>query len=222
MNIILKWLLKTSASDYMIRTCSSYLRIAFMCLLFAGCKKTKDSGGQDNPSTVQYESDSENVIANTARGWFVQYLGKCCDDFQTSCELPPVMMNGPHEQLASLATPLRISLKVANNGFARIVNPRKVDIIFSDKTTGDKYTIDIDGDGRGNRLWLPGAGEEKNILIEKVLPAAITPGSCDLHLNLPDPYPRLHERPEYSIQLANKNIWEATTGYNKLLQSITI
>ncbi len=221
-NIILGWLLKISASDYMIKTCSSYLRIAFMCLLFAGCIKTKDSGGQDNPSTGQYEADSENVIVNPARGWFVQYLGECCYDFQTSCNLPPVSMNSPHEPLASLATPLRISLKVANDGFARILTPRKVEIILRNKTTGDKYTIDVNGDGRGNRLWIPGAGEEKNLLIEKAVPAAITPGSYDLHLNLPNPYPRLHERPEYCIQLTNKNIWEATTGYNKLLQSITI
>ncbi|WP_252864943.1 DUF4832 domain-containing protein [Capnocytophaga ochracea] len=34
-------------------------------------------------------------------------------------------------------------------------------------------------------------------------------------MNLPDPYQSLAHRPEYSIRLANKGIWEAQTGYNK-------
>lgn len=117
---------------------------------------------------------------------------------------------------------LRVTLKVANDGWARIMNPRKVEIILREKTTGEKYTVEFDGDGRGNRLWLPGPGEEKELAISKPLPTTIKLGSYDLLLNLADPYPKLHDRPDYSIRVANNNIWEAETGYNKLLQSITI
>jgi hypothetical protein len=35
-------------------------------------------------------------------------------------------------------------------------------------------------------------------------------------LALPDPKPNLYDRPEYAIQLANKNVWEVTTGFNNL------
>jgi len=110
----------------------------------------------------------------------------------------------------------KIALKMANDGWARIMNPRKVEIIFKNKTTGEKQVIDIDGDGRGNRLWLPGPGETKTLEISKPLPEGIPAGEYDLFLNLPDPYPSLHDRPEYSIRLANKEIWNAVTGYNSL------
>jgi hypothetical protein len=115
-----------------------------------------------------------------------------------------------------------MSMKLANDGWARIMNPRKVEIIFKNRATGNKYVIDIDGDGRGNRLWLPGPGESKALEISKPLPAGIVAGEYDLFLNLPDPYPSIHDRPEYSIRLANKDVWDEATGYNSLLCATTI
>jgi hypothetical protein len=114
-----------------------------------------------------------------------------------------------------------MSIKMTNDGFARIMNPRKVEIIFRNRDSGKKYVMDIDN-GKGNRLWLPGAGETKTLNISKNLPTGIQPGNYDLLLNLPDPYPSIHDRPEYSIRLANKDIWEEQTGYNSLLASIKI
>jgi len=35
-------------------------------------------------------------------------------------------------------------------------------------------------------------------------------------LHLPDEYASIAARPEYSIRLANNDVWEANTGYNKL------
>jgi len=37
-------------------------------------------------------------------------------------------------------------------------------------------------------------------------------------LSLPDPETRLRDRPEYSIRLANKGLWEPATGSNLLAQ----
>ena len=116
----------------------------------------------------------------------------------------------------------KMNLKMANDGWALIMNPRKVEIIFKNKSTGQKYVMDIDGDGRGNRLWLPCPGETKLLEISKPLPAGIPAGEYDLFLNLPDPYPSLHDRPEYSIRLANHDTWEAGTGYNSLNVSVTV
>lgn len=116
----------------------------------------------------------------------------------------------------------RMNLVMANDGWARIVNPRKVEIVFINKTTGAKFVLDVDGDGKGNRLWLPGPGETKSLDISQSLPGGVRGGTYELFLHLADPYPSIHDRPEYSIQLANKNLWQADTGYNSLMASVEI
>lgn len=117
---------------------------------------------------------------------------------------------------AVLGSTFKMSLVMANDGWARIMNPRKVEIILKSKTSDKKYVIDVDGDGRGNRLWLPGPGETKTLTICQVLPEDLLPGEYELFLNLPDPYPSIHDIPGYSIRLANKYLWQMYTGYNAL------
>ena len=116
----------------------------------------------------------------------------------------------------------KMNVVMANDGWAGIMNPRKVEIVFRNKVTGAKFILDIDGDGRGNRRWLPGPGETKTLTISQSLPDNIENGTYDLFLHLADPYPSIHDRPEYSIRLANKNLWQADTGYNSLMASVSI
>jgi hypothetical protein len=47
-------------------------------------------------------------------------------------------------------------------------------------------------------------------------------GNYAVLLNLPDPMASLRDRPEYSIQLANTNAWEASTGYNSLNHTVSV
>jgi hypothetical protein len=47
-------------------------------------------------------------------------------------------------------------------------------------------------------------------------------GNYAVLLNLPDPMPTLRARPEYAIQLANANTWEASTGFNNLNFSLNV
>ena len=111
---------------------------------------------------------------------------------------------------------LKATLTMANDGYARLVNARCVEIVLRDRASGATHVVSIDGDGKGNRLWLPGPGETKPLKITAPLPPKIASGSYELLLNLADPYPSLHDRPDYSIRLANRGLWEAETGYNKL------
>jgi len=125
------------------------------------------------------------------------------------------------QNLSSNST-FRMNLVMANDGWARIVNPRKVEIVFVNKATGAKFVLDVDGDGKGNRLWLPGPGETKSLSIFRSLPDGVQGGAYGLFLHLADPYPSIHDRPEYSIRLANRNLWQAGTGYNSLMASVEI
>ena len=47
-------------------------------------------------------------------------------------------------------------------------------------------------------------------------------GSYELLLEIADAFESLQGRPEYSIRLANANVWEASTGFNDLNHTITI
>jgi hypothetical protein len=67
-------------------------------------------------------------------------------------------------------------------------------------------------------------GERPNRLITQTvtLPANMAPGTYKLALWLPDASANLQSRSEYSVRLANNNVWDATKGYNVLAESLII
>jgi hypothetical protein len=69
------------------------------------------------------------------------------------------------------------------------------------------------------RRWFSGAVKLDETF---TLPADISPGDYEVLLNMPDKYPSINARSEYSIRLANKDLWEDATGYNKLLYTLTV
>jgi hypothetical protein len=111
-----------------------------------------------------------------------------------------------------------VKIEMANDGFARVTNPRAVELILRGPAT---YAVRLD-DARGNRLWLPGPGETKTVAFTAGFPADMPPGEYEMLLNLPDPLPSLASRPDYSIRLANDKVWEAATGFNRLFHTIQI
>ncbi len=117
---------------------------------------------------------------------------------------------------------ISMSFSMTNSGWAGISNPRNFEIVLRKQSDGSIYRMVIDGDGKGNRTWLPRSGETKALTVNTTLPANIPVGTYDVLLHLADPYVSIHDRPEYSIRLANQNIWEPATGFNKLNSSITI
>ncbi|HZG89536.1 MAG TPA: DUF4832 domain-containing protein [Pseudonocardia sp.] len=118
--------------------------------------------------------------------------------------------------------PFTMSLTMSNDGWARIMNPRNVEIVLRERSTGATYPLVVDGDGRGNRLWLPGPGESKDLVVSQPLPPDLPVGDYELFLHLADPAPLLHDRPEYSIRLANEDIWRPDTGYNDLRAVVAV
>jgi hypothetical protein len=122
----------------------------------------------------------------------------------------------------SPGAPFNMSFIMTNSGWSGIVNPRNFEIVFKNKKTNAAYRIVYDGDGKGNRMFLPRDGETKVLNVKTSLPMNITPGTYDMFLHLADPYPSIHDRPDYSIRLANERMWQPDTGFNKLNHSVTI
>ena len=111
---------------------------------------------------------------------------------------------------------------MTNSGWSGIVNPRNFEIVFRNTTTNAVYRKAYDGDGKGNRMFLPRDSETKTLNVNTTIPNNIANGTYAVFLHLADPYPSIHDRPEYSIRLATTGIWEPATGFNKLNHSITI
>jgi hypothetical protein len=65
------------------------------------------------------------------------------------------------------------------------------------------------------RKWLPGKHE---LTVRLRVPADLAPGAYRLALWLPDMAQGLRSRPEYSVQIANQGVWNATRGDNTLTQ----
>ncbi|MDF2456005.1 MAG: hypothetical protein K0R51_1998 [Cytophagaceae bacterium] len=109
---------------------------------------------------------------------------------------------------------LNIELSLQNKGYARLFKPRQALLIVKHSTTGDHYSYVLETDPR---TW------EASVSITQAIDISALPnGTYDTYLHLPDADATLALRPEYSIQFANTNVWEAATGYNKLSQSIVI
>ncbi|MCQ2340956.1 MAG: DUF4832 domain-containing protein [Paludibacteraceae bacterium] len=106
---------------------------------------------------------------------------------------------------------LTVDLSLRNVGFAAPVNPRGVELVLvSAANPADKKVYKQKADPR---FWL--GGEARNVQLSAMLDAQMQ-GDYNLYLNLPDTCATLYNRPEFSIRLANENMWEAKTGFNKL------
>ncbi len=116
---------------------------------------------------------------------------------------------------------LDMSLSIANDGWARSVNDRKVEVILRNTEAGKVHVLKVNP-AEDFRLWFPGSNAEKEVSFSVALPAEVKPGQYEVLLNLPDPAPSIADRPEYSIRLANQDMWEPETGYNKLNATITV
>ncbi|WP_423149356.1 DUF4832 domain-containing protein [Rubrolithibacter danxiaensis] len=120
----------------------------------------------------------------------------------------------PHEVKKDRS--FQVNLNLANEGYAAPYNPRQVELVLRSKTGSEIYFLALDTD---IRKWFSGKTEVKQSV---TLPTEIKAGEYELLLNLSDPSPLLKSRSEFSIRLANKNTWEANTGFNKLNHTVLV
>jgi hypothetical protein len=115
----------------------------------------------------------------------------------------------------SKGSTLAISLKMTNDGFAGLYNPRTMELVLRNRSNGQETRLGVNP-GEDIRLFMPAAGETKDMALRVSVPGGLSSGNYDLFLNLPDPSSSLNRRASYSVRLANTNMWESSTGYNRL------
>jgi uncharacterized protein DUF4832/uncharacterized protein DUF4874/type IX secretion system substrate protein len=147
-------------------------------------------------------------------GW---ETGACLDDIKRYLGYRFMLLDGEFTNTIKPGGELYIKLTMFNDGFASPYNPRNLEFVLRHKTTNKRYRLVSKLDPRE---WK----SSTSTTIE--LSAGILPtmevGNYELLMHLADPIEALHDRVEYSIQLANENIWEDTTGFNNLLHSVEI
>lgn len=142
--------------------------------------------------------------------------GGCMDAIKINLGYRFVLKNAVFPKKATTGGSIKVSINIDNVGYASPYNPRPVQLILRNKTTGAiktlLFTTDI-------RKWYSGSTALEQSF---TLPADVVAGEYELLLNLPDKYASISDRPEYAIRLANADVWEETTGYNKLNYTLVV
>jgi len=137
---------------------------------------------------------------------------KCMTEIKKRLGYRFVLTDASFTKEGKIGNSYKIELNLINEGWAAPFNPRDVEIVFvSKKDNKNKYKIKLKEDPR---FWFSSA--KTKIKTEFRLPDSMEKGEYDIYLNLPDPREEIASRQEYSIRLANKNIWNDAYGYNKI------
>ncbi len=163
-------------------------------------------------------SDMHYTYLNTAYNNEVNndwVSGGCMDNIKRKLGYRFVLKEGTYSSHISKSDKLEIRLQLENQGYASPYNERPVKLILRNLTDATEHTLTLQTD---IRRWFTGA-----ITVEEEFSIANIPaGEYALFLHMPDKYASIANRPEYSIRLANTDIWEETTGYNNLNHTLTI
>ncbi len=160
-----------------------------------------------NLSDHHYSYLNQNYFPAVINYW---YSNHCLDEIQRRMGYRLSLKEGWYTSNPTAGGALRAVLKIYNDGFASVMNPRDAEFVLTakDGTVVKTYTLVSDP-----RFWMPGTTTTIDQTVN--LPDGLS-GEYTLSLNLPDPEETLHTNPLFSIRLANKDIWDETTGYNKL------
>lgn len=142
--------------------------------------------------------------------------GGCMDEIKQKMGYRFVLRNATIPVKAGKTGIISLMLNIDNVGYASPFNARPVQLILKNKSTGKVTAIAFNTD---IRKWYTGSIKLEDKL---TLPAGMDAGTYDVLLNMPDAAASISTRPEYSIQLANKGLWDAATGYNKLNATIEL
>ena len=180
------------------------------CATSAYCHCEKEGA---NPGTVAEMAKYHYSYLN--QGYHQGVLSRwksegCFEQLQKRLGYRYVLDKGQFTDSPAAGAAFRIVLDLYNEGFAPVQNPRDAEFVLTDKGGKVLGTYPLNSDPR---YWMP----DETVTVDQTLtlPSGIS-GEVTLWLNLPDPCETLRNNPLYSIRLANKDVWDEETGYNKL------
>ena len=146
-----------------------------------------------------------------------KWRNSCLTEIQKKLGYRFTLIDGKYQDRARPGDPLSVEINLLNDGYAAPYNPRLVELVLRETTSGDRLYASLPIDPR---RWL--SGELHTIQAKPCLPANASDGNYELLLNLADPEPKLYSRPEYAIQTGNVGTWENASGYNNLGHIVSV
>jgi len=144
------------------------------------------------------------------------WTGVCMEDVKKRLGYRIALLSGTFPNSVENGEDIAITINLENQGYAAPFNPRGLELVLRNTSSGETFFAPLDIDPR---TWFPGTHD----ITESVcIPPNLLAGNYTMLLNLPDPEPTLFNNPDYSIQLVNQNVWESSTGYNILNHSIQV
>jgi hypothetical protein len=110
-----------------------------------------------------------------------------------------------------------LSIHLVNDGWANPFNPRPVEVVLKNPTTEKEYRLLTAEDPRRWSL-----SDTIKIELTAGLQVDVEQGSYEISIHLPDPEVQLRKSSDYSIRFANTNVWQSTSGFNRLGHTLVV
>lgn len=126
------------------------------------------------------------------------------------------LVQGTYGEQVEQGGKLSVSLQIRNAGFAPLYNERPAYIVL--KNNSNTYKLKLASDPRS---WLPNS-VVTSINEQVKVPSSVATGTYQLYLYLPDAYASIASNAAYAVRFANSDVWDSSTGMNKLNASVTV
>ncbi len=140
----------------------------------------------------------------------------CFEEFQRNMGYRLVLVSAKLPTEVSSDGDLIPEIKITNKGYAPLYNYKTTSLVLKNMSNGEYYQFDLPIDMRSCK---------PNGLLTITNPIKLTgvpQGDYKLYLKLADKSETLKNRIEYSVHLANTNVWDAQTGMNDLLHQLKV
>jgi hypothetical protein len=141
----------------------------------------------------------------------------CFEELQRNLGYRLALVSATIPTQISVGQTLTINIKITNKGYAPLYNHKIATLVLKNKTSGEIHEIELPVDLRECKPLA-------ELKIDKIVQTTGIPqGVYDLYLKIADNSANLKNRSEYSVRLANSNVWaEENGGMNNLQHQLRI
>lgn len=140
----------------------------------------------------------------------------CFEEFQRNLGYRLALVNAKFPNEINTDSNLVPEIKITNKGYAPLYNYKTTSLVLENMKSGELYQFDLAIDVRTCK-----PGQELTIN-NSVKLNGVPAGDYKLYLKLADKSETLKNRKEFSIRLANNNVWNSETGMNDMQHQLKV